>query len=491
MDSRSSGRIRYFWPLFFDTMKRTILSLLVLGLFGSFSFAQNKEWTIQECIDQALESNLELKRNEVAMAISKSQLEQTKFSAYPNLNGNVSHAYNLGRSIDPFTNQFENQSVQSNAFNLTSSVTLFNAYKTRNNIKLSQNNVNANKEDKQALINSVSLRVADAYLQILFAEEQLEIAQNREALSLTNLKISTKRFQAGKTDKTELANMEAQYSNDQFQVLSAKNSIQMAKLTLLQLMQMPYQSDFKIAKPSINIESAEINTSLANIIDKVLNNFPEMRAARIRVEGAGLSEKIAKADQYPLLSLRANLNTVYSQSRKERINPTQSIVPIGLVEGTNETVVSSFTNYDFVTTAFGTQITDNFGQSVGFNLSIPIFNGKRVQNNIRISQLGLTREQINLENTKNQLINDVTFAYTQFINAKTEYFAAQKNYSTQKQTYELNKKSFDAGRINTSQLLVFRNNMDNAQNNLNRIKYQYIFAKLRLYFYEKNTIQLN
>ena len=166
------------------------------------------------------------------------------------------------------------------------------------------------------------------------------------------------------------------------------------------------------------------------------------------------------------------------------------MIPIGFVQGSNDPVLSSFTKYDFVTTPFGDQLTDNFGQSLGFSLSIPIFNGNRVKNNIKLSELNKTREEINLENTRNQLINDVTLAYTQYVNSKTEYNVAETNYQTQKQAYELNKKKFDAGLINTSQLLVFRANMDNAEISLNRIKYQYIFSKLRVYFYQKNTISI-
>lgn len=473
------------------TMRLFLLSTLALVFSFGASQAQEKKWSIQECIDYALENNLELKRSNVGLDISEARLDQSQKSAYPILNSNMSHAYNFGRSIDPFTNQFKNQSVQSNSFNLTSSVTLFNANKIRNNIRLSENNIKVGQEDRNTLINSVSLRVADAYLQILFAQEQLKIAKNQEELSSNQLEITKKLFDAGKVDKTELANIQAQYSNNQFQVLSATNSIQTAKLNMLQLLQLPFNTPFEIETPNINIDQATIDLSLAKIIDQVLNNFPEMRSAKLRVEGAEYSEKISKADLYPRLSLMANLNTVYSQSRKEAINPKVSAVPIGVVEGTNQTVLSDFTRYDFVTTAFGTQISDNFGQSLGFNLSIPIFNGNRVKNNIKISQLSKTQEEINLENTKNQLINDVTFAYTQYLNSKKEYFAAQQNYNTQKTTYELNKRKFDAGLLNTAQIMVFRNNMDNAEITLNRIKYQYIFAKLRIYFYQKNTIQIN
>jgi outer membrane protein len=472
-------------------MKRLILSTVFIGLFSTLTIAQEKKWTIQECIDHALENNLELKRSDVGLDITRAQLDQNQKAVYPVLNSNMSHAYNFGRSIDPFTNQFETQSVQSNSFNLTSSVTVFNAYKRKNNIRSSMNDLAVNKEDRNTLINSVSLRVADAFLQILYAHEQLKIAKNQEALSLGQLDIIKKLFDAGKIDRTELASTEAQYSNNQFQVLSATNSIQTAKLNMLQLLQLPYSSEFEIEIPSINIDQERIELTLGEIMDRVLKNFPEMKAAQLRLEGADVNIKIAKADFYPRLSLMANLNTVYSQSRKERINPTDRLAPVGLVEGTNQVVLANFTDYDFVTTGFGNQLTDNFGQSLRFNLSIPIFNGNQVKNNVAINQLGKTRAEISLANTQNQLINDVTMAYTQYLNSQKEYFAAQKNYQTQKETYNLNKTKFDAGLINSSQILVFRSNMDNAEIVLNRIKYQFIFAKLRIVFYQKNTVTLD
>jgi len=484
--------IRCFFNFgFFIIMKRFSFTTLAIILISSFSFSQENIWTIQECIDYALKNNLDLKRSDLSVDISKSQLDQSKMGAYPSLNSNMSHSYNFGRSIDPFTNQFENQSVQSNSFNLTSSVNLFNAYKTRNTIASNSNDLAVNKENKNTLINTISLQVADAYLQILFSKEQLNIALKQETLSSDQLEITKKLFKAGKIDKTELSNIEAQLSNNKFQVLSAQNNIQIAELRMVQLLQLPYGTKMNIEIPNIDVEKAEINMSLSAIIDQVLGTFPEMKSAELKVQGAIINEKIAKADLYPQLRLMANLNSVYSQSRKEKTNPVQSIVPIGLVEGTNQNVVSTFTSYDFVTTPFNTQLSDNFGQSLGFNLSIPIFNGHRVKNNIRISQLTKTREEINRENTKNQLINDVTLAHTQYLSSRKEFFAAQKNYETQKQTYELNKKKSDAGLISSTQLIVFRSQMDIAEINMNRIKFQYIFSKLRIYFYQKNTIQLD
>lgn len=472
-------------------MKRIIFTLIGLFLLVQTSFSQDKKWSIQECIDYALENNLDMKQSDITVRISEYQVDQNKMSRYPNLNSNMAHAYNFGRSIDPFTNQFKNQSVQSNSFNLSSSVTLFSAYKIKNNINLSQKNLEVSKENRNTLVNNVSLRVADAYLNILFNQEQLKIALNQEKLSQEQMEITQKLFKAGKVDKTELSNIQAQLSNNTFQVLSARNSIRIAKLNMVQLLQLPSDTKFEIETPNINVEQADVTMQLATIIDKALSNMPEMKSANLKVESAKINQKIAKADLYPVLSLRANVNTVYSQSRKEPNNPVSSIIPIGLVEGTNQTVVTQVTNYDFSTTPFGTQIKDNFGQSVGFNLSIPIFNNHRIKNNIKISELTQTREELNRANTQNQLINDVTLAYTQYLNAQKEYLAASQNYNAQKQAYELNKRKADAGLIGTGQMLVFRNNMDNAQINMNRIKYQYIFSKLRIYFYQKSTIQLD
>ena len=301
-------------------MKRIALAIFGFLLLSSSIQAQDKKWTVQECIDHALENNLDLKRSDVSLEIGKSQLNQSKMSAYPTLNSNMSHAYNFGRSIDPFTNQFKNQSVQSNSFNLTTSVTLFNASKIKNNVKLSENSLEVNKEDRKTMVNTVSLRVADAYLSILFAQEQLKIAENQLKLSSDQLEITKKLFNAGKIDKTELASMQAQFSNNQFQVLTAKNSIQTSKLNMLQILQLPYNTPFEVEVPNFNIDQAEITMDLDDLINQVLDRFPEMQAAQLRVEGATVNEKISKADLYHVSAcLPISIRFIVSREKKEQM----------------------------------------------------------------------------------------------------------------------------------------------------------------------------
>ncbi len=467
-------------------MKRSsvvfIVSAVLLLLNIKTVQAQDK-WSLERCIGYAKENNLSMIQGEMSIELQQIDLNQQRMNRYPTLNGNATHAYNLGRSIDPFTNQFENQSIQSNSFGLSSGVNLFSGFRIKHNINQSQSLLKERKLDKMVLENNISLQIADLYLQTLFNMEQLRIAELQKETTEAQLERSRNLFKAGKTDKSDVLNQESQLSMDVYNITVAKNNINLSQLALKQLLQLDPFTPFEIEVPEISGDDFISSYMLDQVIDSAIKTFPEIRKAEQALVSAEIGTKVAGADRYPSLRLFANVNTLYTQSNKEAYDATVTSVPIGYVDGTNEDVLSQITTYKTRTTAFNQQLSDNFGQSFGISLSVPIFNNYQVNNRISTTKINYDIRSVELAQAKNQLINDVTSAYTTYVAAIDQFRAAQTNYTSQSESYELNARRYEAGLITSAEILLFRNNLNAAASNLNTAKYQLVFSKTQLDFY--------
>lgn len=463
---------------FLVTVAFVLLSILNINLSG----AQDK-WSLERCIAYARENNLSLIRGSLAIDMESVNVQQQKLNRYPSVNGNASHTYNFGRSIDPFTNQYENQSIQSNSFGLTAGVTIFNGLRIKNSIMQSQSVLMERELDKQVLVNNISLQIADFYLQVLFSMEQLRIAELQHETTNAQLERARNLFNAGKTDKSNVLNQEAQLATDAYNITVAKNNISLSQLALKQLLQLGPSVPFEIEVPEITGDDFISSYMLSQVIDTAMNTFPEIRLAEQALVSAELATKVASADNYPTLRMFANMNTIYTQSRKEPYNEQVTSIPIGYVEGTNETVLTQITTYNTRTTAFDQQLRDNFGQAIGVTLSIPIFNNWQTHSRVQTAKLNYEIRSVELDLAKNQLVNDVTRAYTTYLAAIEQYRAAQVNFQSQTESYALNEKRYEAGLITSAEILLFRNNLNTAGSNLNSAKYQLVFSKTQLDFY--------
>ncbi len=469
---------------------RTFL-LIFSALLLSWTQAQTTEkWSLQKCIEYAHQNNTVIAQSQIQGEIINNNLTQAKLSRLPNLNGSGNHNYNTGRTIDPFTNTFNSTTIQSNSFSLSSGVLIYGGNQINNTIKQTRVAQQANYQGIEVAQNQIALQVASTYLQIIQAEENLKVAESQVELTQSQLEQAEKRYESGASNQGMVLNMRAQLANDKVQVVNMQNQIQMAYNAMLNLLQIQNDTPFEIEL----IQLAELPTmpieSVSDLYTMALSNLPEIRQAELGIEQSKLGEKIASASLQPTLSAYGNVNSVYSESGFEQRLVGTDIVPIGITETSNEVVLGQFPKYELETKSFGTQLSDNLGQSVGLSVQVPIFNGYRNKTSVENAKLNTQISELNLQNSKNQLRNDITTAYTNLKAAKSRYDASLLNAEAQLTNYEYNQKRFEAGLVNSYDLLNAKNLWFQAEVQKTNAKYEYIFRNLIIEFYKGNELKL-
>lgn len=465
---------------------------LTLSLFGFLSLhAQDSSpWTLQKCISYALENNTNVQQNILQGEIAKNNLKQSKLSRIPTVNGNGNHNYNIGRTIDPFTNSFNNTTIQSNSFSISSGVLLYGGSQVNNTIKQNRSAIEANEAGSAVIRNQIALSVSSTFLQIIQAEENLKLARSQNEITKSQLERAQILFQNGATNQSTVLNLKAQSANDVVNIINAENAIQIGYNTLMNLMQYPLDQPLKINADMAISEPQQLTESVREIYESALQNLPEVRQAQALIDQSKYSEKVAGARLQPTISAYGNVNTVYSQSGKSISFGDTSFIPIGYTENTLETVLVPNVETNYVDKAFGNQLSDNLGQQVGFSIAVPLFNGYRNRTVVENAKMNTKISELNLQSTKNQLRNDVTNAYTNLKVAQSRYEANIQNANAQKLNFEFSQKRFDAGAMNSVDLLTAKNQWSQAQMQLLNSKYEWVFRTLIINFYKGKELSL-
>lgn len=473
----------------------SVILLVTCSILNSNSaFGQAKTdgpWSLEECIAHAFEQNLSLQDQALVRDRQKVALEQSKMARYPNLNSSLGHNYNFGRAIDPFTNQFVNQSIQSNNFNLSSSVTLYNALRIKNTITLNELLLEKGHSDIDANKNQLIRNVTIAYLNIISASQNLKTAQQQDSTTKTQIERVERLVKGGRLNRGELLNLKAQNSNDLLAIQRAEGSVKSAYLNMRQLIQVAPSVNFEIQIPVV-LDVWNFKTDdMEEVVQRSIDELPSMRSANQLKQIRQLNEQIAKAGLQPRVSLFANLNSVYSQSRKETFNERPKIVEIGYVEGSGTTVLRDAFDYDTRTTPFGNQLSDNFGQSAGLSVTVPIFNNHQVKSQIANAEIGIEQAEVFISTVKNTIRSDIWTAYNDLSNSLASYKAAKASEEAQKENYSFTEKRFNNGLITSAELIMARNNWRQSQIELQRAQYQLMFSQSTVHFYRTGEIRLN
>lgn len=469
-------------------MVRYLLILLVLS-FGQNSFAQVARYSLKDCIDIALQNSLSVKQAEVNVQQSNSQVKTQQLSFLPSANVSASHSYNFGRSIDRFSNEFVNTTVRNNFFSLNTNMVIYNGMQQQNNLKMQKANAVAANEGLKQSRNDIAMQVADAFLQYILAKENVEIAVNQKAQTQEQLNLANKRFKAGSINQGEVLNLNAQLASDQLAIVTANNSVAAAKLNTRLLLLLPLEQEFELLyTDSIKIDASQLQTA-EQVYAVALSTMPQISRAKAQVQASELALKASSGARAPSVSAFANMSTVFSGQAKEIVgNPfVTGAEPIGIVDGTGQVVNAPTFGVNTKTIGFGQQLENNFGQSLGVQVNVPIFNGNQVNNAILTSQTNLSMSKINLESMKLQLRNEVALAVNNANLSFQKYLAAQLSLNAQEKSASFAKKSYEAGMLNYFQYNSARTLYQNAQNQLQSAKYEYLFRKMIVNFYTNNS----
>lgn len=445
-------------------MNRPNLAGIALVLLLSFSAlplrAQDtKAWTLRDCIEYALQNNIQIKTKEVSLETAEASLEQARAAQLPTLNFSSSFGANF-RNVSTFNDYMEKSGLTSfsNNFGLNSGMTLYQGGRLRNTVKQQQVQRDAAELNVESAGFDIELSVTQAYLQVLYNREALDLARQNEELSKKQVERGEQLFAAGSISRVELSQLKSQQASDQYQTVAAENTLESSRLKLKQLLELGLDNDFHIDFPEIDdaVIAAQI-PSLAEAYDAAAATLPQLRSSELGIESADLGVKIAKGAGLPSLSLSAGIST-------------------GWNSGTG--------------TTYFNQLGEKLGESLGLNLSIPIFNGKQVKTNVRKAQLQLVSARLQDESTRKQLLADLESVRNDAISAQKRYFAAKIQQQAATESYSLVSEQFDAGIKNTVELLTEKNNLLNATSQLLQAKYQAVLAEKILARYMNEPIEL-
>ncbi|MBR9919586.1 MAG: TolC family protein [Bacteroidetes bacterium] len=450
--------------------------------------AQQETWDLKDCIEYARENNLNLERAEYGLRDAELVNTANRLSRLPNLNAQVSGGAQFGRTIDPTTNEFDNQTIGFNSYSVSSGMTIFDGGRIHHTVKQGEANLEASRHDLDAAFNDLSLQIASAYLQILLADEQLAAAEKRLELSELQLDQTDKLIRAGSLPENDRLDFVAQIATTEQTVIQAANARASALLTLRQLLQLDLGQDLQIERPDVIVpeEDAVETFNATEVYMAALNTQPQIKADQFRMIAAEEGVGVARSQGIPSINIFANLTTNWS-SLGQRLTGNESTVFVPLdvkfPDGSETTLEIGQTFPETEESPFGTQLTENFGQNVGVSLNVPIFNGGSASIARQRAELNVLNARVSADLNKQLLQADVQRAVNDVSASERAYAAAQRAFEASSASLDNARKRFDLGAINTFELTTAQNNYDQAEIELIRSKYQYLFNLKILDFY--------
>lgn len=471
--------------------KITLTACLVIA-FAGLALAQ-ESWSLERCVTYATQNSLSVKQAQNGVRNAELSLKQGQFNRLPNLNSSISGGYQFGRTIDPTTNEFKTESIGFNSYSISAGALVYGGNQVNNTIKQSKVDLEAAQLDARAAANNVALSVASSYLSILLAEEQLENANKQREQTQRQLEQTDKLIQAGQLPENDRLDILAQLALNEQNIIDAQNLVNINYLILKQLMVVDPAVDFRIERPQVAIP-ADANPegfSLESVFSTAMTTQPQVKAADLRIQSANLSIQLARANMLPTLTVFGSINSNYSTLG-------QSITGFNSIRIPQTVYINNVpTTFEFDSqvpvlekTGFGKQFKDNFGQSLGVSLSIPIYNNHRNSIGMERMRIAALNAELTDKQVRQQLKSDVQRAIADSRSAKLSYEAAQRSVNAAQVAYDNAQKRFTLGAINTLQLTTAGNNLDQAKVNLIRSKYQYLFNIKVVDFYMGRELKL-
>ena len=436
--------------------------ILAVAVFTSLAIFSQKKWTLKECVDQALERNISIQQNKLNLQSAEKDVAIAKGNFLPNLNGNTGGNLNFGSGFDPVTNNRVSTSFFGGSLGLNAGYTIFNGYRNTNTYKQAQLGVASSKYDLQKIENDISLFVVNGYLNVLFAKENLNVAKVQYEISANQIEAVKSRFQAGVVAKGEVLNTQSTAAANLQSVIAQENVLNLALLNLAQTIQVPIDNfdvvSIELGTPSVNL----LYTNSDLIFEKSLINRPEIERAILAIESADLSIEIAKSNFSPTVSASLGVSTNY---------------------GFNLNLPTGLSNTNFLT-----QMNDNFGYGLGFNVSVPIFNRFQTKNNVAKSKINKEIVITRLESEKIQLKQTIEQAFLDVKSAAKSYQAAKISLAAQQEAFKNSQQRYNFGDMTLFDFDQVRTRLVNAEGAMIRSKYDYVFKSKVLQFYSGELV---
>jgi outer membrane protein len=490
--------------LLFSMKKSKVLSLIVILIFSlSYTVPAQEKWDLRRCVEFALSNNLSVQQTAIQAKLTGVDEQQARWQQYPTASFSHNTGLQWGRSIDPTTNQFTSNSLLYQGFSLSAGVTVFNWHQIRNSIIAADFNASAANVDIDRIKNDVSLNVATYYLQVLLSRQQIKIAQVQMQQTYEQWQTARKKVAAGAIPELDALTLEGQYASDSSNYITTVSTADQNLLQLKQVLNVDAAQPFDITEPPVEQIPVEpiLQLQPETVFQIALQNQPAQKVNELRIKSLEASLRASRAALYPTISLGGSLGTNFSSTDKKVTGYTLSgFVPNG------DIVTLSGVQYPIYTpqvqisqgkksfserwNGWGTQIDNNFRQSLGFTISVPINNSGTARFNYQRSKLNLKNAEVTKALANQTLKNDIYKAYYSASAALEKYNAAKTSVEINQKARDFAQKRYDLGLLNTYDYIVSKNNLFRAQLDFATAQFDYVFKMKVLEFYKGQGIKL-
>ncbi|MEM9837153.1 MAG: TolC family protein, partial [Bacteroidota bacterium] len=407
------------------------ITLIALSLCFSQLSAQDNLWSLERSVNYAFENNLQVKQLKNQAAIAQLNLKGAKWSQLPSVTGNGSIGTQYGRTIDPTTNAFNQQNITFNSFQINANVTVFNGQRIRKNIRQSKLDVQAADLEASATANDIGLQVANSYLTVLLTREQLSNARAQLQLTEDQLAQTDAGIEAGSLPVAQRYDLVAQQAANQQSIVDLENQVKIALINLQLTLELDPSEDFDIITPDLDISQADLveRFQYEEVYLAATASQPGIRAAEVRRASADVGKEVAKADYYPTLTAFGSLSSNFSSAARTVNTDNASLqpgAPVPLLVNGVEVEVQAFeqTGVRFEDQPYFDQLNQNFGQTIGLRLDVPIYNQGRARLGVQQAEIQRLNADVSYQQAVNQLQSDVLNAIINWEGAKQSYEAA-------------------------------------------------------------------
>lgn len=439
--------------------KKSFLLSVALMLTASVAAQTNHLWTLQQCLDYAMQHNITLQRARLQLQSAKEDVSQSKAALLPSLNASTSH--NLGyrpwqdSGITTVTNGTVNTKVDKTSYNgsygLNASWTVWNGNRNRNQVKLNQLTEEQAELETQVTANSIQEQIAQLYVQILYLTEAVKVNEESLKTSQKNEERGKEMVEVGKMSKADLAQLTAQRSTDEYNIVSAQTQVKNYKLQLKQLLEITDGSEFDIVIPATTDEQALAEVpSLMSVYEQALATRPEIQSAEMAIKSSDVSLDIAKAGRMPTVSLSASAGT-----------STNSLANNG----------------------WGNQMKFNFNSGAGVNVSVPLFDQRQTKTNVAKARIQRENNLLALQDKQKQLYQTIENYWLDATTNQQRFRAAQATVDSEQLSYSLLQEKFNVGLTNIVELMTGKDRLLQAEQNRLQSKYMTLLNLQMLKFY--------
>ncbi|NTS41334.1 TolC family protein [Flavisolibacter sp. BT320] len=436
-------------------MKRIFFPGLLLFLLSLCAKAQ-PVYTLQQAIDTALAKNIAVRQSGLLSEEAAVYMKQARANLLPDLGATFNHGINQGRSIDPFTNAFVNQTVNFAGYGLSSGVVLFNGFTMQNTLKQTVYSYDASRMELQQAKDNLTLNVILAYLQVLNAEDMLSAAISQREVSNKQLERLQVLDGQGAISPSQVSDVKGQLMNDELSILNLRNSLETAKLSLAQLMNVPYQRSLTLQRINADEFLTSYGLSASDVYNTALQQFSQIKSVELRRRSAEYALKATRGTLFPVVTLGGNMQTNYSSVAMD----ASGKIP------------------------YKDQISNNMFYTLNLGLRIPIFSNLRARNNIKLADIQVRNSELVEENTRVQLRQQVEQAHLSMTNAYERYKALLDQVAAYKTSFKAAEARLAAGVGTTVDYIIAKSNLDRADINLINAKYDFVLRKKILDYYQ-------